>query len=392
MANYEKGSIMNNDQKEKAQHLLEDPELLNILVAEVQKNVTGETSTIKTILICSSGRLVKNSKESSHNLIIHAESGAGKDHVVSKTLGIYPDGVVESRKTISPKTFTYWHNALVEPDWTWEGKIFYGEDVPNRVLNDEVFKIMASSGNRTSTIVIKNKAIDIKVNGKPVMIITTASADLSRENLRRFAVCPMDETQKQTRRIKKMLSEEARRGISDIEPDIYIKTAMGKLQRIEVKIPYARKLERLLPDNLIIRTAYGRFLDYIKASAALYQYQRKHKKAGVVSATWADYDIAREAILKTTSSRTMIPMSGIDKDIWWLMEKTEPDLPNGWFSTDFIYTKSSYEYRAVIRHLNNMYKNELLEKEPGKSAVGRPPFVWKPKRADNLTLPKSKEL
>ena len=333
--------VLPPDIDEKANQILKDSDLLNNLIKEIQQNITGETSTIKAILICSSGRLVKNSEESSYNLILYAKSGTGKDYVLRLTLKIYPEGIVESRKTISPKTFTYWHNANLEPDWTWDGKVFYGEDLPNNVLNDETFKVMSSGGNDTSTIIIKGQAEDIKVNGKPVMIITTASADLNSENLRRYAVCPMDETMRQTLKVKEKLADKAKAGINETELDPYIKFAMGDdyLQRVKVKVPFAKMLIQCMPNNLIIRTAFGRFLDYIKASAALHQYQRKHISSKLITAAWADYDIARDVILKITSSSSMIPLSGKDKDLWKLIENLKPDMPDGWLSTSIAFHK-----------------------------------------------------
>ena len=386
--------ILPPDINEKAEHILKDPDLLNNLIKEIQQNVIGEASTIKTILICTSGRLVENSEESSYNLIIYAKSGSGKDYVLKGTLKIYPEGVVESRKTISPKTFTYWHNAVFEPDWTWDGKIFYGEDVPNNVLNDNTFKLMASSGNDTSTIVINGKAANIIVNGKPIMIITTASADLSIENLRRFIICPMDESKSQTIRVKEKLADKAKTGTSETELDPYIKFAMGDdyLQRVTVKIPFANLLIDLVADSLIMRTAFGRFLDYIKASAALHQHQRKHTGSKIIQAAWADYDIARAVILKTTSSSTMMPLSGKDKDLWNLMGNLKPDMPDGWLSTEHIVSKSSIKYKTVINHLNKMYENSWLEKDQADSDIGRPAFIWKPVKIGKLSLPTSQQI
>ena len=386
-----------DSEQKKAQDLLRDPKLLTRLVHEVQKEVAGEEAAIKTILLCTSGRIVVNSQESSYNLIIHAKSGAGKDKVVESTLAVHPDGIVEARKTISPKVWTYWHNTNVEPDWTWDGIIFYGEDLPNRVLNDEVMKLMASSGNGVSTIVVNGKAVNIKVVGKPVMIITSASANLNRENLRRYTVCPLDESIAQTKKIKQRLSLQAICG-GEKQPVPYIKNAMSMSQRVSVKVLFAKKVENVLPNNLIIRTVYGRFLDYIKASAALYQFQRTKTKNGTVIATWKDYDIAREAILHTTSNNSMIPLSGVDKEIWEVMEDNEPGRHDGWFSTDFIATEVPEDYRTVMNHLNQMTRNDLLKKSKDKETTeeekrrGRPSLIWKPKRTKKLILPKAGEI
>ena len=159
----------------KSLEILKDPKLFEKLNEELDKKIVGEGETRKTILLCASGRNVENSQVASYNLLVMSESGAGKDYVTSETLKIIPPEQYIKKTRISPATFTYWHNSKFEPDWTWNGKVFYCEDIGEGVLNSDVFKVMCSSGS-SATIVVKQRAIDLEITGKPVMITTTASA------------------------------------------------------------------------------------------------------------------------------------------------------------------------------------------------------------------------
>jgi len=121
--------------------LLTNPKLLQNLMLELDKTVTGEYLTRHAILITAAGIWVANHATSSYNLMVNSESGAGKDHVTRHTLAIFPKDSVVTRTRISPTAFTYWHNSKYEPDWTWNGKICYLQDTNNSVLNCDCSKL-----------------------------------------------------------------------------------------------------------------------------------------------------------------------------------------------------------------------------------------------------------
>ena len=362
---------------------MKSPDLLNRLVAEVQKNVAGETNTIKTIHVCAHGRLVKNRAATSCNLGIHSKSGAGKDWTMRQTLSILPGGQVIKRSRVSPKALTY-----MKPVRTWNGHILYLEDISNSVLNDEVMKLLASGGNGTSTIVVKGKALDITIKGSPIIFFTSATANLSQDNLRRFTLIRCDESKQQTRRIIGMAARKACHGMESSQPDENIRKALALLKPVEVRVPYAGRLQRLITDNLIARTVFGRFLDYIKASAALHQFQRESVKAGVILATPQDYDIARKVFLKTKNGRELIPTSNVDEALFSVLAKSKEGL-----TTKEIETHVPYEYHNVLQHLNKLFDAGLIEKHSVETHKrGRPHALWIIKVSTKFVLPTSKEL
>lgn len=169
--------------------ILKDPDIFNkITEIEFDKKIVGEVGSRKVIFLCSAGgRLIKNCQVASYNILVNDEAGTGKDYVTGKVLEILPKEVYVHKTRISPTVFTYWHNKEYEPLWTWDGKVFYPEDISEIVLNSDVFKVMCSSGS-SATITIRQRAVDIEIEGKPVMITTTATATPNPELVRRFVI------------------------------------------------------------------------------------------------------------------------------------------------------------------------------------------------------------
>lgn len=302
--------------------LLLNPNLFNMITErEMDKKIVGETETRKVIFLCSAGgRLVENSQIASYNLLINDEAGAGKDYVAGAVLDVLPKEYYIHKTRISPAVFTYWHNSTYEPEWTWAGKVFYAEDISETVLNSDVFKVMCSKGS-SATVVIKQKAHEISIKGKPVMITTTATATPSPELTRRFVILNLDSSEQQTKAIMRRHSEFKRLGIVP-EYDEKYREAISCLKRVKVKIPYAEIISEHFPtNNMVMRTNYPRFLDFICASAGFYQYQRKKDDDGFLLAEGQDYDIARSCFLKLCSNKYMIPLTINQKKILQVFEK-----------------------------------------------------------------------
>ena len=300
--------------------VLKDPNLFDkMFKTELDKKIVGEIESRKVIGLCGfGGRLVKNAQVASFNLMVNDDAGVGKDYIANASLEMMPNKAIEKRTRISATVLNYWHNAEDEPLWTWDGKVLYLEDISETILNHEVFKCMCSSGSSAS-IVKDQKVIDLEINGKPVMIITTATATPNPELVRRFVILNLDSSVDQTKEIMKRHSEFRQKGIMP-EVDSKYKFAMQFLNRVKVKIPFAEKIHNHFPhNNIIMRTHYPRFLDFISASAAFHQFQRKTED-GFVIAEGEDYNLARRCFLKLCSNRYMIPLTINQKKILEIFE------------------------------------------------------------------------
>lgn len=375
--------------------ILQNPKLFDLITeTELDKKIVGELNSRKVIFLCACGRLVENSNLASYNLMVNSQSGSGKDWVSSKTLDIIPKENCVKRTRISENVFTYWHNPRFEPNWTWDGKVFCCEDISNRVLNSDVFKVMCSSGSK-ATVLVNQTPIDIEIKGKPVVVITIANAFLSAEISRRFNLIDLDETIDQTKAIMKRQAELAENGIL-LEYDPEIIEAQKFLKRIKVKVPFAGKLLENFPtDHLIMRTHFDRFLDYIKASTALHQYQREQDENGFYSSTGQDYDIARIALLKTTSNPLMVPLTKNQKRILNVFRKLNSGtLMVKKFSISELEPKITFiGQRTLYRELDKLAESGFLEKnkediEGSRKAV----MVYSLIETGNIKIPTWDEL
>lgn len=273
-----------------------DPNLFSeITEEELNKTIEGERQSRKAIFLSLCSIWVED-LEIPINTFVSSESSAGKSYICKQIIKIFPKELIEYRTKITPEAFTYWHN---EEDWSWDGKICYLEDVSQNILDAPTFKVMCSEGS-VATIVRNQKAIDLHIEGKPSMLVTTASTSPKAEILNRFQIVSLDESAKQTRAITLRQAKISETGIVEKYDERIIK-ALGRLERKKVKTPYGRKIHYFLDQNydfnsLRLRRDFDRLLSLIKCSAVLHQFQRERGKEGEVIANEQDYKIARECI------------------------------------------------------------------------------------------------
>jgi hypothetical protein len=383
--------------------ILKDPDLFNLITEkEFDKKICREYDSRKTIFLVTCMRLVENRKKATDNLIVNANSGTGKDHVSEAVFGIIPENEKEELLRITPKVLAYTRNRAFDKEASWNKTGLRLEDVDNVVLNDNSFKTMQSaSPNKInySKVVIRGKVVPFEIQGKPSMIITIATAAIKNEQLRRNPICTLDEGIDQTKEILKRQAECAKNGYSlDYDPEII--NSLKLLDLVKVKIPFADDLIKLFnPQEVIIRTHFDRFLDYIKASCALHQYQREKDKEGFFLADPKDYDIARIALIKTTSNILMIPLTKIQQtilacfekehlerrsidDLMELKEIEKLDITPEWFrrQIDFLVSKSFL----------TKDKEKRLD-EAGK-VIPKPIFIYSYNPLQKLNIPEWKDL
>lgn len=288
--------------------ILKDPNLLIITTIEIQEaeGIAGEEDTIIVGIIVANTRLVKEAFAESKNLFFSDKTGVGKDRVTKAIMIVVVPECDNIHVTkMSKEAFTYWHAN--EDDWTWDGKVIHFEDIPQSILNCDTFKVMASGG--TEAVVVKDqRTIEIPIEGKPVMIITSHHANPSDENLRRFPIGALDNTVEQTKRIKAKISQKYSRR-TNVEPNTDLRQALHSLKPYDVVIHYSELIEHFFPEEIISRTQYAQFLDYICSSAVFHQYQREKTEDGRLIADADDYMIARLLLIYTTSNPKGIPTS-----------------------------------------------------------------------------------
>lgn len=342
------------EQVKKIKEKMKDPNLLIDTIKEIQKQVTGEEDTITAQIIITSTRLVKNAIPESTNLLLSDKTGLGKDYITKKILDVViPEDDHLHITKMSPESFTYWHYK--DENWTWNNKVIHFEDVTQQLLNCPTFKIMSSGGSHA--VVVKDQnVIEIPINGKPCMILTSHHANPRDEALRRFRIGALNEKDDQTRAIKDKISSQYM-GDKKITSDCLLRSAVQSLDPYPVIIPYAGLIQHFFPDDSLMRTHYHCFLDYICGSAIFHQYQREKTDSGEIVATPDDYMIARMVLIYTTSNPKMIPMSIEYRDILELIkENVEP------MTVKDIDIKCIQSRAWLYKHLPNIVATGLVIK------------------------------
>lgn len=383
--------------------ILKEPLLLKIINQEFDKFIVDEEATRKAIFICCCGCFVEN-LSATFNILVNGESSAGKSWITKNILQLFPENIFSKetyRTRISPKALTYWHNSEVEPEWTWNGKILYLEDIGSDILNSDVFKVMVSEGS-TATIVGKHKgkgvelptAIDIEIVGKPITIITTAIGVPIEEIKNRFLLIDLDESEDQTKKIMERQAQISITGKKEKYAEI-IKESLSKLKRVEVLIPeWVSKIVEYMPrkDVLRWRREFPRFLEIIKCSAALHQYQRE-KIRGKIIANEQDYEIARDVIGKIAASSGIEGLTHREKNAYEIIKKFYEEHKKGCTKSEIRAFNPIYSDRGWEKMINKLSEKKLLslrlETNPD---TNRKVFYYYPIELHNLQLPDFKIL
>lgn len=268
-----------------------DPKLLVNLLNELSKRVAGENYAKTAIFLCACGIWVKNPLQKTH-CIINSSSSAGKDFIVKAVFDLFPAFLKDYRSKITPEAFSYWRTDKASRDagFTWDGRLLYLEDCSQSLLDSPTFRIMLSGGS-FATIVRDQRAIDLQISGRPLVLVTTATTKPSNELLNRFIPISLDESSEQTTNVffKELDSVNGQKQ----EYDEQFQHCLSLLGVVRVKIPFTAQLSGLFPCKPVsMRREFARFLTLIQNSAALHQYQRERSEAGEVLATWDDYDAA----------------------------------------------------------------------------------------------------
>ena len=296
----------------------------NIVIDEFNKKIVGEYATREIIFTCAMGKLVNNCAYSSFNLLMHSESSAGKDYVTKNVLKIIPQSSLFYRTRISPTVLNYWKPFKKIGLEGWNGCILYLPDISEQVLNSDAMKLMCSDGSHI-TITDKGEARDIEIKGKPVVFSTTATTTPNEEILNRFSIVHLDESEKQTKKIFKMIGQRASEGLP-INYSSKIKEALCYLKGYDVKIPFADKIMEIFPTKRIgERRNIERFLDFIKAITCVHQFQRSFDGDNLI-AEIEDYDKAKDIFMNIEKGVSSIHLNKRQKDVVQVLKKTEEHL------------------------------------------------------------------
>lgn len=268
---------------------LKKPNLIFNILREVQKEgVVGEEESILVLINRIGMRCVKNYTLTSGNIIVSDGTGLGKDNVTEKLCKVMlvKNKTLYSATCISDKALNYWHPGF--EDASWDGRVMYLQDPEEDTLKGQAFKVRASGINENVTLDTERKIQYIQIKGKPILIVTSMSASINEELMRRWDSVHLDPSKELTEAIVNYICQKAM-GNMKTETNNVLRNAIRNLPRVNVFVPFATEIVDLVPvENSAMRTQISKLIDIIKASAALHQFQRETDENGYVLATRED--------------------------------------------------------------------------------------------------------
>jgi hypothetical protein len=346
------------EKEKKAVPKMTHPKLMYYLIKEVQKEgIVGEEDSIIVMALKISLRLVKNASATSSNLLVSDDTGGGKDFLTSgvcRTM-LRKESTYFHRTAISPKVFNYWQpiNLDTEEEVSWNGKILYLEDPESELIKSQAFKVMASGG--TAITVVKDQEVFQKqIDGKPVIIITSMKTTIDIEGERRWDCIRLDLSPQLTEKVKERVALKAA-GLIEYEPDEGFRSLLQTLLRVEVVVPFAKKLIEGLSDHSNIRTQVLKLIEYTMASAALHQYARKKDKKGRIIAEPMDFEYARLAFIKLRDEEALAVTKKEQELIDYLRnKKTHVKI------RDIIDELEGYTKDWIYRHKEDLIERRII--------------------------------
>jgi len=307
---------------------MSDSKLIKHIVEEVQKRgVVGEEDSIMVLTLKIMLRLVRNANPTSSNVLVSDTTGGGKDFLTKNTCQVLlqEDKTYFHRTALSPKVLNYWQPRDSTGKFTtWNGKVLYLEDPEEDLIKCQAFKIMAS-GETKMTVVKDQKVLDRKIDGKPVIIVTSMKTQIDVEGQRRWDAIRVDTSQQ----LSKLVVDSSLQRAMGIQPktitDEQFCSLLQTLQPYEVIIPWANELLKTFSNpRMVERTQVNKLLDYIKASAVLHQYNRKTDSDNRLIAEKQDYELARFAYIQLRNKEGNALNKQEEELLDYLRAKAEP--------------------------------------------------------------------
>ena len=296
-SNRTKPPELSDEEKAEALAFLRRPELLEVTVEHLTRlGYVGEqvNKTLGYLVI------VSRKLEDPLSALILSQSAAGKSGLVELLERVTPPEDVEFFSRLTPAALYYMERAQLRR------KVVIIEERPGSEEADYSIRTLQSRKKLVLGVPIKDpktgktETKTKEVDGPAVFLQTTTALEVNYETSTRCFELYLEESAEQTRRIhaqqRRRSTLAGRREAAGAEDLIRLHwNAQRVLRQLQVVIPYAEKLT--FPETwLRTRRDQERFLNLIKASAFLHQYQRKSPKGvepdTVVEASASDYEVA----------------------------------------------------------------------------------------------------
>jgi len=363
-----------------------------IVIDELGKRIIGYEKEREIVFTFMLGRLVDNSKPATYNLLLKGNSTTGKDWLVSNVASLFLEEDLEYFGRATPKAINYLHDKNNEPNFTYDGKMAYFEEITEPTLNGEVMLVWTSGKNKMISVE-RGKAIVKEVEGKPVILATSFRSIPIEEILNRFALIHLDLTENQRKAIKKQRAIVVRDGFEE-DYSNKCKSQLAGLKHYSVRIPYAVKINKHLPNKIRGESrTIDRIYGIIQAVAIFFQEDKHRDKDGFIDADNEDYEIARGIIENMTFGFPDFLLADIQKRVVDFLKKQKEPKQAQEILQRLGDPMTIQNFRPHLQRLVNLKKIEAIPLWNEKNySVDKYQIVEELNNPENIKLPAFEEL
>jgi hypothetical protein len=358
---------LTDEEREEAEALLNDPDLLNkFLDATEQLGCVGDEEN-KVLLLLG---LTSRKLDEPINLVIKSESSAGKSFEVMTVAQFHPPEDLLIFSDVTTKALYY-----TDRDLQHKGLIMFERQ--GAEAGDYSIRVLQSEKQLRLLVTMKDpktgqlRAQEIVKDGPVACIETTTRPSLNPENETRCFMLSVDETEEQTRRI---FEASNRRYLGPPVDKAALLRPWQNAQRLlkpaRVFISFVEQIQ--FPTKpLRVRRDWPRFLALIEAVCLLHQYQRERQifsGAECLVATIEDYGVAyrlANRILWPTLSGVAPKLKELVSAAKQLHEEREASGAAGTFSLKELVERLGWDRKTAAKYVKRALDGGYLEAPDG---------------------------
>lgn len=288
---------MSAEDQAQALALLQDPNLLGRIVADMQAlGVVGEEVNLKAAYLAAISRKLSSPLA----VLIQSTSAAGKSALMDAVLQLVPD---EDKQRFSAMTG---QSLFYLGETNLKHKILAIAEEEGVRQAAYALKLLQSDGELTMASTAKDEATGklstqhYRVQGPVMLMLTTTAIDVDEELLNRCLVLTVNESPEQTRAIHaRQRQAQTLQGLLAKTQGQHLVALHHNAQRLLAPLavvnPYAQQLG-FAADKTRTRRDHMKYLTLIQAVTLLHQHQREIKTAEVAGQTLHYIEVTRQDI------------------------------------------------------------------------------------------------
>ena len=286
---------LTDEEREAGLRFLKSPNLFDEIVKDMEKiGYVGEDLNKQLLYICASSRIL----DDPISILILSESAAGKSYLVETVEKLVPQKDVVATTSLSDQALNYVEDFMHK--FFTLGESVHSDTVEHQIREmlsrKELSRLVTTKDEKTG----KMSSRLVKTPMIVASVLSTTKQNLNPENLSRYFVTHIDESQDQTQRIhaaqRKKYSLDRHLEKLHVVPEIFKKhqAAQRLLRKILIVNPFGEFLD--FPSHLMrTRRDNDRFMDLIACVCFLRQYQKPVKWEGLTEYIECDIDDYRIA-------------------------------------------------------------------------------------------------